>query len=175
MIQGQNTLPNQNMDVYGANNGFQQPQPYYVPRYAYPQPQYQVQPSYPQVPQNYPQTPAQQPQLPVQTNTLNGKVVDSIDVVKATDIPMDGNTYYFPKADHTEVYSKRWLANGTTETLIYRIYMEQPKQPEPAPAPFPVEEWTGKLDSIDERVSRLEKTVNNNKTTKPVAKQEETK
>lgn len=168
MVQGQNNIPNQNMDVYGANNGFQQ-SPYYVPRYAYPQPQYQVQQTYPQVPQNYPQQPQSAPQIPVNTNTLNGKMVDSIDVVRATDIPMDGNTYYFPKADHTEVYSKRWLANGTTETLVYRLYVEQPK-----PEPVPVEEWIGKFETMEERLNKLEKAMNN-KTTKPATKQEETK
>ena len=49
-----------------------------------------------------------------------GKMVDSIDVVKATDIPMDGNTYYFPKADGTEVYCKQWLQNGTTRILTFK-------------------------------------------------------
>ena len=51
----------------------------------------------------------QQPIVPTQMSGANqmsalGKMVDSIDVVKATDIPMDGNTYYFPQADATEVY-----------------------------------------------------------------------
>ena len=53
-----------------------------------------------------------------------GKIVDSVDVVKATDIPMDGNAYYFPKADGTEVYMKRWLANGTTETTVYKPILD---------------------------------------------------
>ena len=54
-----------------------------------------------------------------------GKVVDSVDVVKATDIPMDGNAYYFPKADGTEVYMKRWLANGTTEITAYKPILDK--------------------------------------------------
>ena len=49
-----------------------------------------------------------------------GKIVNSIDVVKATDIPMDGNAYYFPKADGTEVYCKQWLQNGTTRILTFK-------------------------------------------------------
>ena len=53
-----------------------------------------------------------------------GKMVDSIDVVKATDIPMDGNTYYFPKADGTEVYCKQWLQNGTTRILTFKPVFE---------------------------------------------------
>ena len=65
---------------------------------------------------------ALQPQPTVQVTQYQpmGKVVDSVDVVKATDIPMDGNAYYFPKADGTEVYMKRWLANGTTEITAYK-------------------------------------------------------
>lgn len=53
-----------------------------------------------------------------------GKIVDSIDVVKAADIPMDGNAYYFPKADGTEVYCKQWLQNGTTRILTFKPVFE---------------------------------------------------
>ena len=71
----------------------------------------------------------QQPMLPTQMSGTNqmsalGKMVDSIDVVKATDIPMDGNTYYFPKADGTEVYCKQWLQNGTTRILTFKPVFE---------------------------------------------------
>ena len=49
-------------------------------------------------------------QQPVSQSQMSamGKIVDSIDVVKAADIPMDGNSYYFPKADGTEVYCKQF-------------------------------------------------------------------
>lgn len=53
-----------------------------------------------------------------------GKIVESIDIVKTTDIPMDGNTYYFPKADGTEVYSKHWMPNGTTQILTFKPILE---------------------------------------------------
>lgn len=74
--------------------------------------------------QNYQQS-LQQPIVPAQAPVSNqmsalGKMVDSIDVVKATDIPMDGNAYYFPKADGTEVYCKQWLQNGTTRILTFK-------------------------------------------------------
>ena len=78
--------------------------------------------------QNYQQS-LQQPIVPTQTPVSNqmsalGKMVDSIDVVKATDIPMDGNTYYFPKADGTEVYCKQWLQNGTTRILTFKPVLD---------------------------------------------------
>lgn len=78
--------------------------------------------------QNYQQS-LQQPIVPAQMSGANqmsalGKMVDSIDVVKATDIPMDGNAYYFPKADGTEVYCKQWLQNGTTRILTFKPVLE---------------------------------------------------
>lgn len=78
--------------------------------------------------QNYQQS-LQQPLAPTQMSGANqmsalGKMVDSIDVVKATDIPMDGNTYYFPKADGTEVYCKQWLQNGTTRILTFKPVLD---------------------------------------------------
>ena len=106
----------------------------------------QYQPFYPQMNSNY-QNPMQNPYMdrmaqlqqyqqnlqqplpPTQMSGANqmsalGKMVDSIDVVKATDIPMDGNTYYFPKADGTEVYCKQWLHNGTTRILTFKPVLD---------------------------------------------------
>jgi hypothetical protein len=60
-----------------------------------------------------------QPQIPVIS-----KMVDSIDMVKSADIPMDGNMYYFPKADGTEVYGKSWLPNGQTRILTFKAVLE---------------------------------------------------
>ena len=78
--------------------------------------------------QNYQQS-LQQPVAGTQMSLANqmstlGKMVDIIDVVKATDIPMDGNAYYFPKADGTEVYCKQWLQNGTTRILTFKPVLE---------------------------------------------------
>lgn len=75
---------------------------------------------------------ALQPQLqnnPNLTPGLNmlasiGKVVESMDIVKVTDIPMDGNIYYFPKADGTEIYSKQFMPNGQTRILTFKPILE---------------------------------------------------
>jgi hypothetical protein len=56
---------------------------------------------------------------PQQINPM-GKIVENMDVVRTIDIPKDGNAYYFPKADGTEIYMKRWLQNGTTEMIAYK-------------------------------------------------------
>ena len=52
------------------------------------------------------------------------KVVESIDMVKATDIPMDGSMYYFPKADGTEIYGKAWMPNGQTRILTFKPILD---------------------------------------------------
>jgi hypothetical protein len=49
-----------------------------------------------------------------------GKVVESMDIVKVTGIPMDGQSYYFPKADGTEIYSKQFMPNGQTRILTFK-------------------------------------------------------
>lgn len=68
------------------------------------------------------QQPMQQQAMsgPGQQMNVIGKIVDSIDVVKATYVPMDGNMYYFPKADGTEIFGKQWLSNGQTRILTFK-------------------------------------------------------
>lgn len=53
-----------------------------------------------------------------------GKVVESMDIVKVTDIPMDGNMYYFPKADGSEIYSKQFMPNGQTRILTFKPLLD---------------------------------------------------
>lgn len=54
-----------------------------------------------------------------------GKIVESEDIVKATDIPMDGNMYYFPKADGSMIFGKQWLANGTTRLIAFKPILDE--------------------------------------------------
>lgn len=75
--------------------------------------------------QNFQQGLQQPIQMPVQ-NQMNvlGKIVDSIEVVRAMDIPADGNMYFFPKADGTEIFGKQWLMNGQTRILTFKPLLE---------------------------------------------------
>ena len=68
----------------------------------------------------------QQPIAPTQNQQFSplGKMVESIDIVRVTDIPMDGNVYYFPKADGTEIYSKQFMPNGQTRILSFKPIIE---------------------------------------------------
>ena len=63
-------------------------------------------------------------QMPTQTYNPFGKVVESMDIVKVTDIPMDGNMYYFPQADGQAIYGKKFLPNGQTQILAFKPVLE---------------------------------------------------
>ena len=73
------------------------------------------QPPMPMMSQN--NMPSQQGQP--QASTLNGKLVDSLDVAKATEVPIGGYGI-FPKADLSEIYIKSWNSNGTTSIITFK-------------------------------------------------------
>ena len=52
--------------------------------------------------------------------SLQGKVVDSLDVVKAADIPYDGSISYFPLTDGTAIITKQLQQDGTSRVVIYK-------------------------------------------------------
>ena len=51
---------------------------------------------------------------------LQGKSVDSIDVVKAMDIPLNGTISYFPLTDGSAIVTKQLQQDGTSKTMIYK-------------------------------------------------------
>ena len=75
--------------------------------------------------------------------TLNGKIVDGEEVVKATEVPFGGYSV-FPKADLSEIYIKTWTQEGSTKIIKFRPYVEEPK-----------EEIT--MDTLLERITAIEK------------------
>lgn len=77
-----------------------------------------------------PQQPQQELFNSVQSRpVLSGKVVDSLDVVKATDIPLDGTISYFPLTDGSAIITKKLQMDGTSKTVIYKP-VEEEKVPE---------------------------------------------
>lgn len=60
--------------------------------------------------------------------TLLGKSVDSIEVVKAMDIPLDGSISYFPLTDGSAIVTKKLQSDGTSKTIIYKPIEESNKE-----------------------------------------------
>lgn len=79
---------------------------------------------YNQQPQQ-PQQMSRQPQMTRQPQAgLQGKIVDSLDVVKATDIPYDGSVSYFPLTDHSAIITKQLQQDGTSKMVVYKPILE---------------------------------------------------
>lgn len=55
-------------------------------------------------------------------NSLQGSVVDSVEVVKAMNCNLDGSPAYYPKADKTEIYCKQLNPQtGAGMILTYKL------------------------------------------------------
>lgn len=84
-------------------------------------------------PQRYPQTDINNQQMyipqiqqPMQQNSLMGKTVDSVDVVKVMDIPLDGSVSYFPVIDGSAIVTKKLQTDGTSKITVYKPVDEKP-------------------------------------------------
>ena len=100
----------------------------------------------------------QQPMVPTSMSGANqfnpfGKIVESMDIVKVTDIPMDGNMYYFPQADGQAIYGKKFLPNGQTQILAFKPSLES----EPNNVSTEVEK--SKFDTLNEFLDGIQNEV----------------
>ena len=110
-------MPVPYMNPYFQNNPYQQPM--YNPMAPYQERLNQMQAQYnqqPMVQQN-------------QTMSLNGEIVDSIDVVKAKNVDMSGQPTFYPKSDLSEVYVKRLMADGTSQIVTYKAVQPEESKP----------------------------------------------
>lgn len=131
--------------------------PYYMQQpIATPQPQYQPQTN------DYMQN--IQPNYQ-KTITLQGKSVDSIEVVKATDIPLDGSVSYFPIVDGSAIVTKQLQADGTSRMIVYKpVETQQPKQVEKKEIYITEKELDEKLIKLDnkelkEEIEKMKKQI----------------
>ena len=121
------------------------------------------------VPQPQPQQFISQPMAPQtqQPQSLNGKIVDSEDVVKATEVPIGGYGI-FPKADLSEIYIKSWNNNGTTSIITFKPIIQEVKESQT------IEDNSLKiierLNALDAKIDSL--MMNNVAATAQVAKKE---
>ena len=101
--------------------------------------------------------PNQQPMMttyqpPIQLTkptTLLGKAVESIDVVKATDIPLDGSVSYFPLTDGSAIVSKQLQNDGTSKIVVYKPAKEDKKEEIQFATLDDLQEAIGEIDLSD--------------------------
>lgn len=109
-----NNYMNQNYGIFGMNPMQSQMQRYQQ-----------------QMEQQYNQYPQQSQPIYKQVMGLQGKSVDSIDVVKAMDIPLDGTISYFPLTDGSAIVTKQLQADGSSKTIIYKPIEVDDKEAKP--------------------------------------------
>lgn len=110
-----------------------------------------------------------QPYMPSTTNNnhigLLGKSVESIDVVKAMDIPLDGSTSYFPLTDGSAIVTKKIQNDGTSKTIVYKPVEEESKsQPvyvtmEDVEKKMKEFDSNGEIKSVKEELKNLKKQI----------------
>lgn len=142
------------------------------PYYGY-TPQYGKTPYYMQQPMTTPQYQPQtndymqniQPATYQKSITLQGKSVDNIEVVKATDIPLDGSVSYFPLVDGSAIVTKQLQPDGTSRMIVYKpVETQQPKQVEEKEIYITEKELDKKLSKLDntelkEEIEKLKKQI----------------
>ena len=62
----------------------------------------------------------QPPYMQQSAQRINGRVVQSADMITANDVPMDGSVAFFPTQDLSEIYAKSWDANGKIVTRLFK-------------------------------------------------------
>lgn len=73
------------------------------------------------------QQPIQQPQQVISMNQNNFyvKQVDSVDVVKTIEYPLDGSVSYFPLTDGSAIVTKQMQMDGKSKIVVFRPDIEE--------------------------------------------------
>lgn len=86
--------------------------------------------------------------IPQTTNQVGllGKSVDSIDVVKGMDIPLDGRISYFPLTDGSAIVTKKLQNDGTSKMIVYKPVEENLQE---SPKYITLDEFKEMISDID--------------------------
>ena len=146
----------------------------------YPNPNYYQ--NYMQQQQFYSQPAVQQYQQPSYmqqaAQRINGRVVQSADMITANDVPMDGSVAFFPTQDLSEIYAKSWDANGKIVTRLFKpvsdSYPSNPTQ-DTEKLKFDLSEnvtevFEKHFDTLFSKIEELEKKIDEKSLTKNSAR-----
>ena len=109
--------------------------------------------------------------MSVQNNQIPGKIVDSQEVARVSDIPFGGYGV-FPKADLSEVFVKVWNNNGTTSLLCFKpmvegnIVQEQDKEERryhEGSSQNNYDKMQEKIEMLERKIDELQKTQSQEK------------
>lgn len=87
---------------------------------------------------------------------INGRVVQSADMITANDVPMDGSVAFFPTQDLSEIYAKSWDANGKIVTRLFKPVSDScPSNPTQDTEKLKIEDFNTILDCISGKVDNV--------------------
>ena len=125
------------------------PNPNYYQNYMQPQQQFYNQPASVQQYQ-------QPPYMQQAAQRINGRVVQSADMITANDVPMDGSVAFFPTQDLSEIYAKSWDANGKIVTRLFKPVSDSyPSNPTQDTEKLKIEDFNTILDCISGKVDNV--------------------
>ena len=101
-----------------------------------------------------PTMPAMPQPVPQPAPVINGKIVDSEEMVRATEVPMGGYGV-FPKADLPEIYLKIWYSNGTTGVVKYKPEENKAILEQQQPTANDLNQILDKINALDEKIDNL--------------------
>lgn len=99
---------------------------------------------------------------------VNGRVVQSVEMITANDVPMDGSAAFFPMQDMSAILAKSWNADGTIKTVVFKPINETASQnsaQNQENLKFDLSDGTvaafmNRFDELSERLEQLEFSVN---------------
>ena len=87
---------------------------------------------------------------------INGRVVQSADMITANDVPMDGSVAFFPTQDLSEIYAKSWDANGKIVTRLFKPVSDSyPSNTTQDTEKLKIEDFNTILDCISGKVDNV--------------------
>lgn len=106
-------------------------------------------------------------QMQAQVPGIIGRVVNDFGEITANDVPMDGRSAVFPKADMSEIQVRAWSADGKIVPVTFVPLIESnPSNSSPSETKAEIglsEEligaFMGRFDDIAGRIERLEKSI----------------
>ena len=98
----------------------------------------------------------QPPYIQQAAQRINGRVVQSADMITANDVPMDGSVAFFPTQDLSEIYAKSWDANGKIVTRLFKPVSDScPSNPTQDTEKLKIEDFNTILDCISGKVDNV--------------------
>lgn len=102
------------------------------------------------------------------------RVVENEGTVTNTEVPMDGNAYYFLKADGSEIYAKYWTKEMKTKIDKFMLVKEEVENNKPSMEDMLRGYFNNMESNICSRIDALdEKLLNKSTANKPVQKAKE--